>query len=151
MLRSNGELGFTPNSYCFFFFLENETMLKALHLQKCIPASSRTLGSLEWSKKMVHTLGSRHLHHLYKPCHKGPKSSIHPRCSATAIPLFSWPTPSLVYQASFLWIQDPPIYPKLKRWSPFWNAWNSQVTRKGYNQTNGTGFSNRACFAHPSP
>lgn len=85
-----------------------------------------------------------------KPCHKGPKSSI-PRCSATAVPLFSWPTPSLVHQASFLCIQDLPIYPKLKWWSPFWNASNSQVTRKGYNQTNGADFSNRACFAHPSP
>lgn len=66
-------------------FLENKTMLKAPHLQKCSPASSRTLGSLEWSKKMVHTLGSRRLSHLYKPCQKGPKSSVHPRCSATAV------------------------------------------------------------------
>lgn len=148
MLRSNGELGFTPNSCCFF--LENKTTLKALHLQKCIPASPRTLESLEWSKKMVHTLGNRHLPHLYKPCHKGPKSSV-PRCSATAVPLFSWPTPSLVHQASFLCIQDLPIYPKLKWWSPFWNASNSQVTRKGYNQTNGADFSNRACFAYLSP
>lgn len=92
------------------FFLENKTILKPLHLQKFSPASLRTLGPLGWSRNTVYTLGSRHLPQFYKPCHKGKGlgAASTPDALLQLSHLFSWPIPSLVHQASFLWIQDPP-------------------------------------------
>lgn len=89
-------------------FLENKTTLKALHLQNAVLHLQEHWGL--WNgvrRRFTHWVAG--IYRIFtNHVTKGLRAASTPGALRQLLPLFSWPTPSLVHQASFLWIQDPP-------------------------------------------